>query len=85
VALELGYSLHEVKTLLKREYGEGMFYTKNGQKFLKSTSDLDSLEMTHFIDWLRAFSMDQFGCYIPTSEEYLENQFQLQKQTQYAR
>jgi len=85
VALEIGYSLQEVKTVLKRQYGEGMIYEKNGEKFLKSTSDLDSLEMTHFIDWLRSFSLDQFGCYIPTSEEYKLNQFELQQQTQYAR
>lgn len=83
IALDLGYTLQEIKTVLKRQYG--MTYEKNGNKFLKSTTELDTVEMTHFIDWLREFSMDQFGVYIPTSEEYIENQIAIEKQIQYAR
>lgn len=85
IALETGYSLQEAKTVLKRAYGDGMVYEKHGQKFLRSTADLDSLEMTHFIDWLRSFALDQFDCYIPTSEEYLENQFMVDKEIERVR
>lgn len=85
IALETGYSLQEAKVLMKRAYGEGMVYVKNNQKFLRSTADLDTLEMTHFIDWLRSFSLDQWGCYIPTSEEYLQNQNHIERQIQYVR
>lgn len=80
MALETGYNLEEIKVLLKRTYGEGMIYKKNGHKFLRSTADLNKEEITYFIDWLRDFSQKEFDCYIPTSQEYLENQFMIDKQ-----
>jgi len=78
IANESGYSLAETKTLMKRQYG--LMYEKNGQKFLKSTSQLDTKEMTDFIDFLRSFSLEQLGAYILSPEEFLENQFYVLKE-----
>lgn len=83
-AIHFGYTIDEAKTLLKRKCGF-MTYEKNGTKFLRSTAKLDTLETTQFIDFIRTFASIE-GCYIPTSEEYLENRFfidneiELQKQ-----
>lgn len=76
-AIEFGWTIEEAKIFLKREC-KFMTYqkiAKEGEKpvfFLKQTSQLDSKEMADFIDWIRTYS-SQHGCYIPTSEEYLEN------------
>lgn len=83
-AIHFGYTIDEAKTLLKRKCGF-MTYEKNGTKFLRSTVKLDTLEMIQLIDFIRTFASIE-GCYIPTSEEYLENKFfidneiELQKQ-----
>lgn len=83
-AIHFGYTIDEAKTLLKRKCGF-MTYEKNGTKFLLSSSKLNTKEMTDFIDFIRTFASIE-GCYIPTSEEYLENKFfidneiELQKQ-----
>ena len=83
-AIHFGYTIDEAKTLLKRKCGF-MTYEKNGTKFLRSTAKLDTLEMIQLIDFIRTFASIE-GCYIPTSEEYLENKFfidneiELQKQ-----
>ena len=82
VANETGYTVEEAKTVLKREHGAFMVYEKEGNKFLRSTATLDTLEMTMFIDWLRRFAMDH-GYYIPTPEEFLQSQFEIEKELQY--
>ena len=74
-----GYTIEEMKIVTKREFQSFMIYEKNGVKFLRSTADLDSLEMTMFIDWLREFANDQLGAYIPTPEEYMMSEFELLK------
>jgi hypothetical protein len=79
VAKESGYTMEEAKTTLKREFGSFLVYEKRGRKFLRSTSDLDAKECTQFIDFIRNLAMNQFGCYIPTSEEYLTNSFDIDK------
>jgi hypothetical protein len=71
--IEYGYTIEEAKTLLKRTC-EFMTYEKNGNRFLKSTRGMDTKEMTEFIEWIRNFASKQ-GCYIPSSQEYLENKF----------
>ena len=76
-AIEYGYNLEEAKTLLKRNCSF-MIYEKNGDKFLKKTSSMDSKELTDFIEWLRNFA-GQHGLYIPTSQEYIENKFEIDK------
>ena len=76
--IEFGYTLHEGKTLLKRECGF-MTYEKNGQKFLRSTADLDTKEMTEFIEWFRNYSSSQ-GLYLLSSEEYITHRFEIDKE-----
>ena len=73
-----GSSINETKVDLKRDYG--LFYTRNGNKYLISSADLDSKQMTDFIDWIRTKSSKDNGYYIPTSEEYLINKFSIDKE-----
>jgi hypothetical protein len=70
-AIETGYTLDEAKTLLKRECGF-MVYEKRGQKFLKNTSDMDTKELTDFIEWIRNYAGAN-NIYIQSSEDYLRN------------
>ena len=84
-AIELGYTLEEAKTLLKRMC-HFMVYEKNGYKFIKKTSGMSSNELTDFIEWIRNHSAQQ-GIDIPTSEEYNSNRhnidMEIAKQKQY--
>lgn len=77
-AIEFGYTLEESKTLLKR-LCDFMKYEKNGNKFLKKTSLLDSSELTKFIEWIRNYA-GMNGLYIPTSEEYISNRFEIDRE-----
>lgn len=77
-AIEFGYTLDEAKTLLKREC-DFMMYEKNDTLFLKKTSKMLSDELSKFIEFIRNYSSKQ-GCYIPTSEEYLSNKFNIDRQ-----
>ena len=77
-AIEYGYTLNEAKTLLKREC-TFMYYEKNHMMFLKSTADLNSKEMTDFIEFIRNYAGQQ-GLYIPSPTEYLENKFTIDRQ-----
>lgn len=70
--IEFGYTLNEAKTDLKRMYG--LVYEKGGKKYLRSTADLDSKELTEFIEYIRDVAAKN-NCYIPSSEEYLLNKF----------
>lgn len=55
--LEFGWSIEEAKTLHKREVSPTIFvYEKNGRKFLRSSADLDSKEMTNAIDQLKKYA-----------------------------
>lgn len=81
---ETGYSIEEGKTELKRSFGSFMIYEKQGKKFLRSSSDLDVMEMTEFIEWVRNVACyETLGVYVPTPSEYIENQFQIDQQLQY--
>ena len=75
--IHFGYTLNESKTDLKRNYG--LVYEKSGKKYLRSTANLDSKELTEFIEYIRDVA-GQNGCYIPTSEEYLQNKFSIDKE-----
>lgn len=77
-AIEFGYNLEEAKTLLKRNC-EFMRYEKNGTVFLKRTRDLDNKDCSEFVSWIRNYASMQ-GLYIPTSEEYLQNKFNIDKE-----
>jgi hypothetical protein len=82
-AMELGYTIEEGKTMLKRMYSNAepsMVYQKKGYKFLRSTTTMDTKELTNFIEWIRNYAAREAGIYIPTSEEYLINQYSIDKQ-----
>ena len=82
-AMELGYTIEEAKTMLKRMYSNAetsMVYQKKGYKFLRSTTTMDTKELTYFIEWIRNYAATDAGIYIPTSEEYLINQYNIDKQ-----
>ena len=72
-AVEYGYTMQEAKTLIKRRC-PFMVYEKNGDKFVKQTSKMDTGELTEFIDWFRSWS-SQNGLYLPTPEEYYQEQY----------
>jgi len=79
--VETGYTIQEAKTLLKRQFGRFMIYEKEGTRFLISTVELDTLQMTEFIEWIRNVAcFETLGLYVPTSEEYIENQFIINQQ-----
>ena len=72
-----GYTLEEVKYLFKKNFG--LVYTKNNEQFIRSSADLDTKEMTDFIDFIREQNSIE-GNYIPSPEEYLKNQFAIDKE-----
>lgn len=64
-----GYTTEESKTIAKRACG--LVYTKNNQKFVRSTADLDTAEMTAFIDRYRNWSaQNDPSVYLPTADEF---------------
>jgi len=77
-AIEFGYTIEESKTHLKRNC-HFMRYDKNGETYLKRTRDMNTEELTKFIEWLRNYSAEQ-GCIIPSAEEYKENQFNIDRE-----
>lgn len=76
--IEVGLTIEESKTLVKRNCPFGT-YEKNGIKFLIRTRDLNTQQMTDFIDWFRTWSSQQ-GIYLPTSEEYIMNKLFIDNQ-----
>lgn len=63
--LETGYTMEEAKIIYKRHVNPGLYvYEKGGEKFLKSSTDLDTKEMTISIDAFREFAAEQ-GIHIP--------------------
>lgn len=83
---ETGYTLQEAKTLLKRNFGSFMVYEKDNNRFLRTSADLDTAEMTEFIEWIRTVACyEQLGIYVPTSEEYITHQFDIEKQIEHVK
>lgn len=80
-AIHFGSTLEEAKTDLKRECSF-MRYENNGNVYLKSTAKLNTKKLTDFIEWLRNYSAMN-GCYLPTSEEYLEQKFNIDRDIEY--
>lgn len=72
-AIETGNHLEDMKYLLKKSCP--FMHRFDGENFkTKRTRDLDTKQMTDFIEWIRTFASMQ-GCYIPTAEEYKLNSF----------
>jgi hypothetical protein len=76
-AIEFGWTLEEAKTHLKRVCNF-MTYNKNDELFLRRTRDLDTKQLTDFIEWIRDYSSLN-GCYLPSPEEYKTNRFEIDK------
>jgi len=83
--METGYTMKEAKELFSYQLPDLMRYTKNEFTFQRSTSELDTSEMSILIDNIRETALDQLGLYIPTSEEYLANQVEIEKSIQNVR
>ena len=67
--LEFGWSIEEAKVLHKREVSPTIFvYEKNGVKFLRSSADLDSKEMSDSIEQLKKYSAEH-GLELPDAED----------------
>ena len=77
-AIAVGYNLNEAKTTLKREC-LSMRYIKDGSIFLKRTRDLNTKELTDFIEFIIDFAGVQ-GISIPRSEEYITNQIEIDRE-----
>lgn len=77
-AIEFGNNLDEMKTDLKRAC-EFMRYEKNGKSYLKRTRDMDSKELTEFIEWIIDFAGKE-GLYIPSSDDYLMHRFEIDRE-----
>lgn len=82
---ETGYTLDEAKQMFANLLPETLLYEKNGMQFRRSTSTINTEEMSILIEKIREFSSYQLGLYIPTSEEYLINKFQIDKENQNVR
>jgi hypothetical protein len=81
---ETGYTIDEGKELFSLQLPDILRYTKNEVNFRKSTADLDTKEMSILIDKIREMALDQLGLYIPSSEEYIENRFQIERELEMA-
>ncbi|GAF92833.1 unnamed protein product, partial [marine sediment metagenome] len=77
-AIETGYTLEEMKTILKRKC-DFMRYKKNDQTFLKPSSQLDTKELTDWIDWIRNLA-GQAEFYLPSPDNYLRDWTELKKE-----
>lgn len=75
----LGYNIEEIKTIVKRELG--YIYEKNGTKFLRHTSEMDTKTLSEFIDRFRNYSAHE-GLYLPTAEEFDENYIAMMKEVE---
>ena len=76
-AVEFGYSLEEVKLdLFKKDINKDIFIrervNKRGDtvKYVRSSSDLDTAEMTAAIERFRNYSSAKAGLYLPAPNEY---------------
>lgn len=77
----LGYHPSEMKSALKRE--AGLIYWKQGEdkkwrEIEVSTKDLDTQQLTHFIDFIRMQAID-CGFDIPTPEMYKLMKFEIEQ------
>jgi len=84
-SIETGYEIAEAKDIFADMLPEMMVYEKNCRNFRRSTSSLSTGEMTKLIDLIRATCLNEFGRYVPTSEDYLISKFEIDKEIQYAR
>ncbi len=85
VALETGYTTEQTKKMLKREFGSFMIEDVNGHPELVSSANIDSAQMTEFIDWIRLYASEEIGIYLLTADEHKYNRFEVEKELQYVK
>lgn len=78
IAIELGYTLDEMKIILLRE--GGYTYMKNGAAFVKRTSKMDKKEAAQFITFIRNWCSKEHGVYILDAEEYQIHWWKLEQE-----
>lgn len=76
-AIEYGESVESMKQMLK--FWFGLYEEKSGAIVYGKTSQMDSSELSNFIEWIRNKSSKDLGLYIPTSEECIENQAEINR------
>lgn len=84
-AIETGYKLEEAKVIYKRQSPDLYVYRKNGEAFLKSSTDLTIEQMTISIDRFRQFAAEQ-GIDLPaamTQEEMLSLENMIERNRRY--
>lgn len=71
--IETGFTAEEAKTIFKRNVNPDIFvYERNDIKFLKSSADLTTVEMTKAIDRFREYAGEQgIEIPLPNDEEAL--------------
>ena len=77
-----GFTTDEVHELCKRYYAPQYEKTTprgTVQSFTKSTADMNTKEMTDYIEKIRDMG-GQIGCYLPTADEYTTNWRQIEAQ-----
>lgn len=82
---ESGYMMDEAKEIFSQLLPEMLRYERNGFEFRKSTSTLDSKEMSILIEKIRSVCSEELGVYVPTSEEYMINKFAVDRDIQHVR
>ena len=78
-AIQEGYTLDEMKIRLKRKCSF-MRYKKGDEIFLKRSRDLDTKELTGWIDWIRNYGPNTAGYYIPSPDDYLRNWTEIERE-----
>lgn len=76
--LNFGYTIDEAKDLIKRDLK--YIYEKKGRIFLIKTSQMNTKELTIFIEKFRNFSNTKGGYYLPSADEYLTNYAEFERQ-----
>lgn len=80
--LEIGYTLEEIKVILKRDICPEIFkYKKGKHTFYRSTASLDTMEMAKVIHQLKHHAIIH-GCPLPDAEnqdhiDYCKNQLEI--------
>ena len=77
-AIEFGYNMEDAKQHLKRKCSF-MHEGEGDDVRTKLTRNLDTKQLTDFIEWIRTYA-SQRGCYIPTPEEYITNKFEIDRE-----
>ena len=77
-AIEFRYNLEDAKQHLKRKCSF-MHDGEGDDVRTKLTRNLNTKQLTDFIEWIRTYASQQ-GCYIPTPEEYITNKFEIDRE-----